>query len=58
VPPPFQKLLYKGKKNQINDEETIVEAGLKNGTKVMLLGSTQNEVGGVMAAEAENDSYG
>ncbi|KAF8527299.1 WLM-domain-containing protein [Gautieria morchelliformis] len=53
VPPPFQKLLYKGKKSQINDEGTIVEAGLKSGTKVMLLGSTQHEVGGVMAAEAE-----
>ena len=53
VPRPFQKLLYKGKKIQINGEVTIEEAGLKNGTKVMLLGSTQDEVGGVMVAEAE-----
>jgi Ubiquitin family len=53
VPPPFQKLLYKGKRAQINIEGTIEEAGLKDGTKVTLLGSTQREVGGVMAAEAE-----
>lgn len=53
VPPSLQKLLYKGKKAHISHEGTIEEAGLKNGTKVMLLGSTQHEIGGVMAAEAE-----
>lgn len=53
VPPSFQKLLYKGKKARINNEGTIEEAGLKDGIKVILLGSTQREVGGVMAAEAE-----
>lgn len=53
VPPSFQKLLYKGKKNHIDAEWTIEEAGLKDGMKMMLLGSTQNEVGGIMTAEAE-----
>jgi len=53
IPPPLQKLLYKGKKAKTSDEQTLAEAGLKDGVKIMLLGSTEQEVGGVKAAEAE-----
>ncbi|KAF8586460.1 WLM-domain-containing protein [Ramaria rubella] len=53
VPPPFQKLLFKGKKGIIREEQTLEEAGLKDGMKVMLLGSTKQEVGGLKAVEAE-----
>ncbi|GJJ11396.1 hypothetical protein Clacol_005629 [Clathrus columnatus] len=51
VPPSFQKLLYKGKKGDI--DTPISEAGLQNGTKVMLLGSTEQDVGLMKATEAE-----
>ncbi|KIJ55533.1 hypothetical protein M422DRAFT_774532 [Sphaerobolus stellatus SS14] len=53
VPPAFQKLLYKGKKPAVDHDDTIQEAGLKDGAKVMLLGSTEEEVGSLKAAEAE-----
>ncbi|KAF8902405.1 WLM domain-containing protein [Gymnopilus junonius] len=54
VPPSLQKLLYKGKKATVNDETTIAEAGLKNGTKVQMLGSTSRELDSLKAVENEN----
>jgi len=53
VPPPLQKLLYKGKKTPATSEYTIEEAGLKDGTKIMLLGSTVQDIDGLKATEAE-----
>ena len=39
VPPSLQKLLYKGKKPNASPEETTLEqAGLKDATKVQLVG--------------------
>lgn len=53
VPPSFQKLLYKGKKANVSGDTPILETGLQNGTKVMVLGSTEQEIGVMKAAEAE-----
>ena len=52
VPPSLQKLLYKGKKT-LGDEATISEAGIKEGLKVQMLGSTMQEIGGLKAVEDE-----
>jgi len=55
VPPSLQKILWKGKKVMGNGEDiTLVEAGLKNGTKVQMLGSTAKELSGIKAVENEN----
>ncbi|PPQ75443.1 hypothetical protein CVT26_016217 [Gymnopilus dilepis] len=54
VPPSLQKLLYKGKKATASDEATIAEAGLKNGIKIQMLGSTSQELDGMKAVENEN----
>ena len=54
VPPSLQKLLYKGKKatSTSQDEDmTIIEAGLKDGMKIQLLGATMQELGGMKDAE-------
>ncbi|CDO69781.1 hypothetical protein BN946_scf184766.g26 [Trametes cinnabarina] len=53
VPTNNQKLLYKGK-NSVPEDATIVDAGLKDGTKVQLIGPTAEELGGLMAAESEH----
>ncbi|TCD62457.1 hypothetical protein EIP91_006884 [Steccherinum ochraceum] len=54
VPIPNQKLLYKGKKTSNNaEEDTIEDAGLKDGVKVMLVGGTSEEVGGMRREEEE-----
>ena len=53
VSPTNQKLLYKGKKASIHDEQTIVDAGLKNGMKVQMLGSTSDELGELKRTEDE-----
>lgn len=46
VPPSLQKLLYKGKKlgSVDADSTTLREAGMKDGVKVTLIGSTTKEV--------------
>jgi hypothetical protein len=59
VPPPLQKLLYKGKKLTWNSEEaaqstTVEDAGLKDGMKAQLLGSTLKEVEGLKKEEGEH----
>lgn len=53
VSPPNQKLLYKGKKPSTNSEQTIVDAGLKDGVKVQMLGSTGEELGELKRTEDE-----
>ncbi|CCM01367.1 uncharacterized protein FIBRA_03417 [Fibroporia radiculosa] len=54
VPPSFQKLLYKGKKPSLKDDNTLAQAGLKDGMKVQMLGSTAEELGGMRAVEDEH----
>ncbi|KAL6309347.1 WLM-domain-containing protein [Sparassis latifolia] len=54
VPPAHQKLLYKGKNARAADDATILDAGLRYGVKVQLLGSTVQEIGGLRAAEDEH----
>ena len=53
VPPSLQKLLYKGKKPRISPDATLEEAGLKEGSKIQMLGSTETELGGMKKAEDE-----
>ncbi|RDX51227.1 WLM-domain-containing protein [Lentinus brumalis] len=53
VAPENQKLLYKGKKN-VPGDATVAEAGLKDGTKVQLIGPTAEELGGLKAMESEH----
>ncbi|KAI0923512.1 hypothetical protein AcV5_009034 [Taiwanofungus camphoratus] len=55
VPPPLQKLLYKGKKSNLSQDSTVAEAGLNNGTKVQMLGLTTEELGGMRAVEDERN---
>jgi hypothetical protein len=57
VPPHLQKLLYKGKKTPGESnagEMTLVQAGLKDGTKVQMLGSTTKDLDGMKTVENEN----
>ena len=59
VPPELQKLLYSGKKKSAtaqHDESassgpTILQAGLKDGMKIQMLGSTTQELEGLKSAE-------
>ena len=52
VPIANQKLLYKGKRSS-NIDQKLSEWGLRNGTKVQLLGATAAEVGELKSAEDE-----
>ncbi|KZT67333.1 WLM-domain-containing protein [Daedalea quercina L-15889] len=54
VPPSLQKLLFKGKKPSFEGAETISQAGLKNGARIQMLGSTSEELGRTLAAETEH----
>jgi Ubiquitin family len=58
VPPGLQKLLYGGRKKSetIQQESggsslTLLQAGLKDGMKIQMLGSTAQELEGLKAAE-------
>ncbi|KAJ7280377.1 WLM-domain-containing protein [Mycena rebaudengoi] len=54
VPPSLQKLLYKNStKGSHESDKTLREAGLKDGTKIQMVGSTLEELGGMQAKEAE-----
>jgi hypothetical protein len=53
VPPSLQKLLYKTRMKTPGNDASIVEAGIKDGLKVQMLGSTPQEIGGLQAAENE-----
>ncbi|KAG1837444.1 WLM domain-containing protein, partial [Suillus subalutaceus] len=57
VPPSLQKLIYRGKKIQhrqddSDPEPTIAQAGLRDGLKVQMLGSTVEELGQLNAADS------
>jgi hypothetical protein len=59
VPPTLQKLLYKGKKLFWKSDEdarstTLENVGLKDGTKMQLLGSTLKELEGLKKEEGEH----
>ncbi|KAJ3864852.1 WLM-domain-containing protein [Lentinula novae-zelandiae] len=52
TPPQLQKLLYKGKNSKtLDDQVTLTQAGLKDGMKIQMLGTTANELDGVKAVE-------
>ena len=55
VPVENQKLLFKGKKASAKSDDTLEVFGLKDGTKVQMLGSTAEEIGGLRAAEDEKN---
>lgn len=57
VPPSFQKLIHRGKKIQHRQDDsdiepTISQAGLHDGVKVQMLGSTVEELGQLNAADS------
>jgi len=57
VPPALQKLLYKNKKSPGNngiEQMTVTHAGLKNGIKVQMLGSTTQDIDGLRVVENEH----
>ncbi|KAJ3763799.1 WLM-domain-containing protein [Lentinula raphanica] len=52
TPAPLQKLLYKGKSSTaLEHQVTLQEAGLKDGMKIQMLGTTAKEIDGVKAVE-------
>ncbi|KAA1470177.1 WLM-domain-containing protein [Dentipellis sp. KUC8613] len=53
IPPENQKLLYAGKKWNHAPDATLVDVGLKAGSKVTLLGTTAEEIGGLHKVEEE-----
>ena len=54
VPPSFQKLLFRGKKIGSGQEGvTLTQAGLRNGVKIQMLGSTVQELDGLNTTESE-----
>lgn len=53
VPPSLQKLLFRGKKIQREEDITLIQAGLRDGTKIQMLGSTAQELGALNATESE-----
>ena len=53
VPVKNQKLLFKGKKASVKGSDTLESFGLKDGTKVQILGPTMEEIGSLRAMEDE-----
>ena len=53
VPVENQKLLFKGKRASAKGNDTLEIFGLKDGTKVQMLGSTMEEIDGLKAVEDE-----
>ncbi|KAK1231892.1 hypothetical protein PQX77_004983 [Marasmius sp. AFHP31] len=54
IPPPLQKLLYKGSKSAKPDESiTLTEAGIKDGTKIQLIGTTAKQLDKLKETESE-----
>ncbi|KAF9233483.1 WLM-domain-containing protein [Melanogaster broomeanus] len=54
VPPSLQKLLFRGKKIQHEDDVTLTQSGLRDGVKVQMLGPTAQEVKALNATESEH----
>jgi hypothetical protein len=56
VPPHLQKLLYKGKSARAQDDQmTLLQAGIKDGMKIQMLGTTTQELNGLNAVEKERE---
>ena len=53
VPPDAQKLLWKGKKTGASSDTTLQDAGLKPGSKILLLGTTAAELSDFKQAESD-----
>jgi len=53
VPVENQKLLFKGKRASSKGRDTLEAFGLRDGTKVQVLGSTMEEIGDLRAVEDE-----
>ncbi|KAH7890919.1 WLM-domain-containing protein [Phlebopus sp. FC_14] len=53
VPPSLQKLLFRGKKIQHEEDITIAQSGLRDGIKIQMLGSTAGEIGTLNTTESE-----
>ena len=53
VPTENQKLLFKGKKASTKGDDTLESFGLKDGTKVQILGPTAEEISTLRAIEDE-----
>src|SRR5260370_32421066 len=53
VPLPNQKLLWKGKKNSAMSDTTLQEAGVTEGIRIMLLGTTVQELNAMISTEKE-----
>ncbi|KAF9072086.1 WLM domain-containing protein [Rhodocollybia butyracea] len=54
TPPPLQKLLYKGKSSKPQDDQiSLTQAGLKDGMKIQLIGTTLQELDGIKTVESE-----
>ncbi|KAF8838990.1 WLM-domain-containing protein [Paxillus ammoniavirescens] len=54
VPPPLQKLLFRGKRVQHEDDVTLAQIGLRDGIKIQMLGPTAQEADALAAAESEH----
>lgn len=53
VPPPVQKLLWKGKKPRASPDSTLEEAGMKSGAKIVLIGTPITRLNEFKQAESE-----
>ncbi|SRR5260221_3962008 len=53
VPQPNQKLIWKGKKNSATSDTTLQEAGITDGIKIILLGTSVQELDALKYAEKE-----
>lgn len=50
----MQKLLFRGRKAQHAGHATLAQVGLRDGTKVQMLGSTAQEIDSLNATESEH----
>ncbi|TFK29575.1 WLM-domain-containing protein [Coprinopsis marcescibilis] len=53
VPASLQKLIYKGKRANSEQDVTLAEAGIKNGMKIQMLGTTVQDLDGMKGVESE-----
>ncbi|KAH8833168.1 WLM-domain-containing protein [Flagelloscypha sp. PMI_526] len=55
IPPHLQKLIYKGKKASAQDDLSIRDNGIKNGTKIQMIGTTPTTLSDINAATNEKE---
>jgi hypothetical protein len=53
VPPHLQKLIFKGKKANHQEDAAISDLGIKDGAKIQMLGTTTQELDGMKSVENE-----